>query len=110
MNMLDIDSLVDSLTLLVTWPHIWNNLEQQPTRSTLNYWSISLALLSIIGQIDWHAPKVTAIRSDAFSKPGESSGSAPRGLSPTQSVCLWPPTRDDHPSPPFLASTLTTYR
>ena len=42
MNMLDIDSLVDSLVSLATWPHIWNYLDKRPAYSTLNYWSILL--------------------------------------------------------------------
>jgi len=43
---------------------------------------INFAPLLIAGQIDWHAPMVTTVRSGgALAKLRESSGSAPRGLS-----------------------------
>jgi hypothetical protein len=68
---------------------------------------INLAPLSIAGQIDWHAPKVTTIRSGALPKPGESSGSAPHGLYLTLTHVSWPSTRASRPRAWALLPTTT---
>ena len=80
MNMLDIDSLVDSLVSLATWPHILE-LSGRTTGTFHLKLLINLAPLSIACQIDWHVP----LRSRQsgllvpFLSPERSSGSAPRG-------------------------------
>jgi hypothetical protein len=79
MNMIDIDSLVDSLIMLATWPYIQNYLDKHrhvPPKITDQLSLLVNCRVKLTGM-----PLVMTIRSGAVPKSGESLGSAPRGFS-----------------------------